>query len=169
MVRSPGKMFRLNASVIGILRATALCAIIILFIVTAVEKVKGIFVLRETLNKTQRWSPDRSTPASMGGLHFSRLRDVAYRPGHFRTNLDAKNTRICGCPECHSHSLSCHVDWDREEIANIKSAWSTSMHVSLMNDSFHYCYSFFIKGDCLLCHPNFFRREKPKTPEFRKL
>lgn len=78
-------------------------------------------------------------------------------------------TGIYGCPECHSSSLSCHVGWRREKLEDIKELWNLSFHSKLLGDTFNYCYSFFLKGECLMCHPTLFDQNKRKMPDYRRL
>ncbi|MGD2080102.1 MAG: hypothetical protein PVJ36_03085 [Nitrospirota bacterium] len=79
------------------------------------------------------------------------------------------NSSPAGCPDCHPGSASCHYDWKKAEIDSIRESWMDSIHVTLFRDAFSPCTAFFIKGDCLRCHPNFFRSGKPIRPDFRKL
>lgn len=74
-----------------------------------------------------------------------------------------------GCPECHSRTFSCHSDWQRTEVEEIRKSWMTSFHVRLMREAFNPCASFFIKEKCFFCHPNFFKRGRPRQPNFKRV
>jgi hypothetical protein len=74
-----------------------------------------------------------------------------------------------GCPECHSRTFSCHSDWQRTEVEEIRQSWMASFHVKLMREPFNPCASFFIKEKCFFCHPNFFRRGRPRQPKFKRV
>lgn len=77
-----------------------------------------------------------------------------------------KNIAVYGCPECHTNSLSCHVDWQRQKIGQIMELWNKSFHVTLMKDTFNSCSSFFRKGNCRECHPGLL---KPVTVDYKKI
>lgn len=77
---------------------------------------------------------------------------------------DYNNIKAYGCPECHPSSLSCHIDWNLSKLEDIKKSWIQSFHTTLSRDTFNPCYSFFIKGECLNCHPSLF---EPKTIDYK--
>lgn len=89
---------------------------------------------------------------------------------YYDKNINRNNVHgIYGCPECHVSSLSCHINWEREELENIRKLWMLSFHSTLIGDTFNYCYSFFIKGECLMCHPTLFDKDNRKMPNYQRL
>ncbi len=90
-------------------------------------------------------------------------------PKFYITEAQAAGIRAYGCPECHSASFSCHSDWRREEMAVIRDLWMKSLHAKLIKDAFFSCVSFIVKGECMHCHPNFFRRGTIRKPKYRRV
>ncbi len=127
-----------------------------------------------TRNIKMRYYNSRSLSSMMKQTLNSRMLNIKENEYALKLNYDNIVHRInahdiYGCPECHASSLSCHVGWRREKLERIRELWISSFHSKLLGDPFNYCYSFFLKGECLMCHPALFDPDNRKMPNYRRL